>query len=231
MLIGATAVAPLRMTGRGMFETSRSTPRTLPPSATSHRWSSWAPAETSTTLPARATAAPRASSSFRPNIESLSKMMSRPMTSGRSARIRSMSSPCSARGNGHWRLSSWNDDSSIVTMTIGAVGGRGPRSSKSWSNHKYSHRSSGPTSTSATTKRAAPMPQSCFRSRSARRAPTRPISATLCQACPARYSHSPVEDCGARLSLPPELSVRDTPRAPRRAIGGRLVTGSGSCRR
>jgi hypothetical protein len=84
-----------------------------------------------TTFPACATAAARASSSASPRDEGLSKMMSRPIASGRPSAIFLMSWPCNARGNGHCSLSSAIDDSSMVTTTTSSVGCRGPRHSKS----------------------------------------------------------------------------------------------------
>ena len=118
------------MIGKGMLTTSRSVPRSFPPTVYSF-CSSRAMTSPSTTLPARVIASPSATSSSDPNLDSLSKSTSMPMANGRSAAMRSITLPCIARGNGHWRFSSEKVDSSIVTMTIGAVGGRIPRSSKS----------------------------------------------------------------------------------------------------
>jgi len=87
-------------------------------------------AATSTTLPARATAAPSAASSSAPNADGWSKIKSTPMASGLPAATASISRAWVARGNGHGWFTSTNEASSMLMMTMGAVGARVPRYSK-----------------------------------------------------------------------------------------------------
>ena len=152
MLIGATAAAPRRMIASGMLLPVFFEAR-LPMYSTVS-----ALAAARTTFLARATAAPRAASSFGPRADGSGKRRSTPMARGRPPLMTSSSLPCRARGNGQGSCSSSKESSSIVTMMIGAVGDRWPRSSKRRFSVPSSAVSSAPASVRPIIRRAAAPP-------------------------------------------------------------------------